>query len=537
MRSTKKFRFTKAEKSWILYDWANSVYATNIMAAIFPIVYATIADDTGDKWYGIAVSVSSLLIALLAPILGSVGDFPRMKKKLFTACLVFGLFFTGLMAFAGSWQMMLVGYVISHIGYSGANLFYDSFLTDVTTRDRMDKVSSWGYAMGYIGGSTIPFLISIAVLLLTDYSTFGIRFSILIVPAWWAIFSIPMLKNVRQIYSVPRGKGSVVRSAFGNLAVTARDIISDRGLLIFMLAYFFYIDGVNTVISVSTNYGSTLGLGSTGMVLALVVTQVVAVPFSIFFSRLSEKLGAVRLIVGAIGVYVAICCVGFFMGQIVEPFQTNYAALVRDNGKTYAAEFSDPANSAAWDAVIADLVSTGRQSLSAEDPAARRDIFLAADGSGIFGDVAARIENGGYRFTKDALETAQVALDSLWSDISPELLKEDSVQGYTAAAGVASTLFWVLAFLVGTVQGGIQALSRSFFGRLIPPERSNEYFGFFDVFGKFAAVIGPLLYSLFFMLTDRASVGILSLILLFLIGAGLLIVGGRRIRETELRTT
>ena len=204
MRSTKKFRFTKAEKSWILYDWANSVYATNIMAAIFPIVYATIADDTGDKWYGIAVSVSSLLIALLAPILGSVGDFPRMKKKLFTACLVFGLFFTGLMAFAGSWQMMLVGYVISHIGYSGANLFYDSFLTDVTTRDRMDKVSSWGYAMGYIGGSTIPFLISIAVLLLTDYSTFGTRFSILIVPAWWAIFSIPMLKRPADLLRPPR---------------------------------------------------------------------------------------------------------------------------------------------------------------------------------------------------------------------------------------------------------------------------------------------------------------------------------------------
>lgn len=535
MRSSKSFRFTKAEKSWILYDWANSIYATNIMAAIFPIVYASMADDVGDKWYGIAVSLSSLFIALLAPVLGSVGDFPRMKKKLFTACLVFGLFFTGLMAFAGSWQLMLVGYVISHIGYSGANLFYDSFLTDVTTRERMDKVSSWGYAMGYIGGSTIPFLISIAVLLLTDYSTFGIRFSILIVPAWWALFSIPMLKNVRQVYSVPRREGSVVRTAFGNLAATARDIIADRGVLLFMLAYFFYIDGVNTVISVSTNYGSTLGLGSTGMVLALVVTQVVAVPFSILFSRLSEKFGAVRLIVGAIGVYVAICCVGFFMGQMVEPFQTDYAALVRNSGNEYAAQFSDPADSAAWDDVISDLVSTGRQSLSAEDPSARRDIFLAADGSGIFGDVAARIEYGGYRFTAESAAKASLALNSLWEDISPELLNEDAIRGYTAAANTASSLFWVLAFLVGTVQGGIQALSRSFFGRLIPPERSNEYFGFFDVFGKFAAVIGPLLYSLFFMLTDRASVGILSLILLFLVGAGLLIFGGHRIRETEQR--
>ncbi|MBR3691806.1 MAG: MFS transporter [Clostridia bacterium] len=540
MKKPPASRFTRAEKSWILYDWANSVYATNIMAAIFPIVYANMADDVGDKWYGIAVSAASLIIALLAPILGSVGDFPRMKKKLFTACLLFGLFFTGLMAFAGTWQLMLVGYVISHIGYSGANLFYDSFLTDVTTRERMDRVSSWGYAMGYIGGSTIPFLASIAVLLLTDYSTFGIRFSILIVPVWWALFSIPMLRNVRQVYSVPRESGSVVRAAFANLFGTARAILSERGLLLFMLSYFFYIDGVNTVISVSTNYGSTLGLGSTGMVLALVVTQVVAVPFSILFSRLSDRLGALRLIVGAIGVYVAICCVGFLMGQMVEPFQTDYARLVRSAAEPYAESFSADDDRAAWEDLVAGLVSDGRQSLSAESVEARQHIFRAEDGSGLFDMAAGRIlspedlRSGGYRFSSpEAAARARTALDALWADISPELLKSEAIDGYTDAAKTASTLFWVLAFLVGTVQGGIQALSRSYFGRLIPPERSNEYFGFFDVFGKFAAVVGPLLYSLFFMLTDRASVGILSLILLFLVGAGLLIFGGRRIREIE----
>ena len=173
-------KFTKPEKSWILYDWANSVYATNMMAAIFPIYYAGIAGDTGDKWWGIGVSAASLIIAVLSPIFGSIGDFRGMKKKLLCACLILGIVFTGVTAFTGDWKLMLIGYVISHIGFSGANVFYDSFLTDVTTRDRMDRVSSWGYAMGYLGGSTIPFVISIVFLLMTGFSVTAVKFSCLL---------------------------------------------------------------------------------------------------------------------------------------------------------------------------------------------------------------------------------------------------------------------------------------------------------------------------------------------------------------------
>lgn len=423
-------RFTKAEKSWIMYDWANSIYATNIMAAIFPIYFAMQADETGNKLYGFAVSAAALVVAVLAPILGAIGDFSGMKKKLFAGFLVLGLVFTAVMAAFEDWRLMLVGFILSRIGFSGSCLFYDSFLTDVTTPERMDRVSSWGYAMGYIGGSTIPFIISIAVMLLLNQSVLSYKIAIMIVVVWWAVFSIPFLKNVKQQYSVEDAPQALAKQAFRNAWKTFKDILKDKKILFFIIAYFFYIDGVDTIISMATNYGETLGLGAIGMILALLVTQIVAVPFSILFGNLAKKVGAMKMIAIAVCVYFVITILGFFMGFNIEQ-----------------AELSG-------------------------------------------GDI-------------------------------------------DAALKLSSTLFWILATLVGTVQGGIQALSRSYFGQLIPPERSNEYYGFLDIFGKFSCVIGPALYAATYAATGRASLGILSIIVLFFGGMVALFAGRKYMKAEE----
>lgn len=423
-------RFTKAEKSWIMYDWANSIYATNIMAAIFPIYFAMQANETGNKLYGFAVSAAALVVALLAPILGAIGDFSGMKKKLFAGFLMLGLVFTAVMAAFEDWRLMLVGFIFSRIGFSGSCLFYDSFLTDVTTPERMDRVSSWGYAMGYIGGSTIPFIISIAIMLLMNQSVLSYKIAILIVVVWWAVFSIPFLKNVKQQYSVEDAPQALAKEAFRNAWKTFKDILKDKKILFFIIAYFFYIDGVDTIISMATNYGETLGLGAIGMILALLVTQIVAVPFSILFGNLAKKVGAMKMIAIAVCVYFVITILGFFMGFNIEQ-----------------AELSG-------------------------------------------GDI-------------------------------------------DAALKLSSTLFWILATLVGTVQGGIQALSRSYFGQLIPPERSNEYYGFLDIFGKFSCVIGPALYAATYAATGRASLGILSIIVLFFGGMVALFAGRKYMKAEE----
>jgi UMF1 family MFS transporter len=420
-------KLTKMEKSWVAYDWANSVYATIMVAAIFPIYFTTMSADSGqagDYWWGIATSIATVVLALSAPLIGALADYKGWKKKLFAAFLGVGLAFTLFSAIVSSWPLLLVGYVISHIGWSGSILLYDSFLTDVTTPERMDKLSSIGYASGYIGGSTIPFLISIV--LISFGSKFGltgtapVRISIVLTVLWWGIFSIPMLFQVKHQYGSNKPEKHFLRTTLASIWKTARDIAGDTAILLFLIAYFFYIDGVGTVIGMATAYGATLGLDQTGMIVALMVTQLVAVPFALLFGHISRKVTALRLIRISVLVYFIICILGFVMGY--------------------------------------------------------------------------------------GLEESYFGVDT------------------------ALAIFWTLAVLVGTVQGGIQAVSRSYFGKLVPPERSGEYFGFFDIFGKFAAVLGPFLYAVVKNLSGRSSYSILSIIALFAVGYVILLAGRKYLK-------
>jgi UMF1 family MFS transporter len=420
--------FTKTERSWILYDWANSVYATIMMAAIYPIYFTGFVNRqgaAGDSWWGIGVSLSMAVMALLAPVVGTLADYRGYKKRLFIFFLGLGLGFTLFCAVTDFWPLMLAGYAFSRIGFSGSCLIYDSFLTDVTSPARMDRVSGFGYAFGYIGGSTIPFLLAIG--LLQAGPAFGIggnlavKLSLVITVLWWGLFSIPFIKNIRQVHGLEKpGRGGLFRETFLAIGATVKKIFRLKGVFFFLVAYFFYIDGVGTVISMSTAYGETLGLGQISMILALLVTQLVAFPCSILFSRLARRFSSLRMLFSAVCIYLAICMVGFVMG---------------------------------------------------------------------FG------------------------LEQNWFGI-----------------GTATILFWALAVMVGTVQGGIQATSRSHFAKIVPPENSGEFFGFFDILGKFAAVLGPALYSFSRTVTGSSACAILSLAVLFLIALFIFALGGKHLK-------
>lgn len=499
----KEKRFTKKERSWIMYDWANSIYATNIMAAIYPTIFAS-SFEGGDIIWGYGTSIATFLVAILAPFLGAIADHKGMKKKLFTIFALVGILFTPLMAFFGNLKLCMIGYVVSRLGFSGSCLFYDSFLTDVTTDDRMDRVSSWGYAMGYIGGSTIPFVISIGMLLLFNYSHFAQVFSVLIVSAWWLVFSIPFLKNVKQEHYIDEKNAFSPVQIVKNVVGTFKEICSHKAILFFIIAYFFYIDGVDTVISISTAYGATLGLGTTGMILALLVTQIVAVPCSIIFARLSEKFSARKALMGAVAVYIVICIVGFIMGYTVEPDQAAYKSMLKDAASPYETQIN-----AIEDGAYAAFLDKAEDAFKGEDS-----------------------ENA-YEAIK-VFETESDEAAAIGSEFKAAVLAHVNeniqvVDEFRHSLSVSTIMFWSMACLVGTVQGGIQAVSRSYFGKIVPKERSNEFFGFFDIFGKFSCVIGPALYSVIAGATGFSCYGVLALIVLFLCGLVTLILARKHL--------
>lgn len=527
-------KFTKVERSWITFDWANSVYATIIMAAVFPIYFANVTKAvgvSGDVLWGYATSFATLIIAVSAPILGAIGDFRGMKKKLFTGFLLLALVFTASMALTDNYKLMLVGYVLSYIGFAGSILFYDSFLTDVTEPDNMDRVSAYGFAMGYLGGSTIPFVISIALIMFGSKiginGTMAVKISCIMASVWWAVFSIPMLMNVKQRHYEEMPPSALVRQTFTNLRKTVLDIFNNKAIFVFMLAYFFYIDGVNTVIHMATAYGSSLGLGSTGMILALLVTQIVAVPCSILFSKLSGRFGSIRMITIAIAVYFFICTVGFYMGFSLEPSQNAYSKLFSQKLIAASGEVkTEPLGEVAqdqFDTQLNELILSGKGILA--------NTSRVADFKELIDN---QIEQLPALYPAETDRTViRTALTGIGTKMSTFLGDASAANDFDNALKRSSMLFWAMAVLVGSVQGGIQALSRSFLGKLVPPNKSSEYFGFFDIFGKFAAVIGPALYSSISALTGRSSIGILSLMLLFAAGLSVMYFGRKHLAVAE----
>ena len=289
-------KMTKLEKYWILYDVGNSAF-TLLVSTIIPIYFNALAGNAGISevdylaYWGYAASISTIIVALLGPTVGSIADTRNYKKPLFVLFMAVGVIGCAALSVPGSWLVFLVVFVIAKVGYNASLIFYDSMLVDVTTPERMDKVSSNGYAWGYIG-SCVPFILSLVFVLM--YESFGMTMNtammlaFFINAAWWVLMTVPLLRNYRQKNYAETPKHPV-RDSFRRLGHTIRDIRKEKKVFLYLLAFFFFIDGVYTIIEMATAYGSALGLDTTGLLLALLVTQIVAFPCALIFSVFSRK--------------------------------------------------------------------------------------------------------------------------------------------------------------------------------------------------------------------------------------------------------
>ncbi len=411
----KKFRLTPLEKNWILYDVGNSAFVL-LVTTLLPIYFNGLASGAGLKeelylsYWGYAGSIATVLVAIIGPICGTLSDRQGFKKPLLLLSILLGAGGCALMGIATGWLLFLIIYIVAKVGYNSSLVFYDSMLPEVTTRERMDDVSTQGYAWGYIG-SVIPFAICLVLVLAGE--SFGLSqgnaiiVSLIITALWWIALSLPLLRSYKQTAAVDRGRNPLSDS-FRQLVSTFRKAREQKHIFIYLLAFFFFINGVYTIIDMATAYGTALGLDTTGLLLALLLTQIVAFPCAILFGKLSAKHDSAKL--------MKICI----------------------------------------------LCYTG--------------ITLFA-----------------------------VFLVTQWQ-------------------------FWVLATLVGMFQGAIQALSRAYLGKIVPPEQSGEFYGLMDICGKGAAFLGMLLIGLVNQLTagieinifgitlKNANIAVSVLVLLFFVG-------------------
>lgn len=398
-----KMKLTKMEKAWILYDVGNSAFIL-LVSTIIPIYFNYLADlaniSSSDylAYWGYAASIATLVVAVIGPVFGTIADTKNLKKKIFTVTLLVGTICCALLGFMTHWLIFLVMFVIAKIGYSSSNVFYDAMLTDVTTEERMDDVSSQGYAWGYIG-SCIPFCAGLALVLGGEKIGLSMQMSMaitfIITALWWFLVTLPLLKRYKQVHYV-ENQGQIIKRSFGRLWNSLKEMRKEKHIFMFLLAFFFYIDGVYTIIEMATAYGESLGLDSTGLLLALLVTQLVAFPFCLIFAKLAKKFSGTKLI--------TVCIVAYFC----------------------------------------------------------------------------------------------IAVYAIQLDRQVE--------------------FWILAVCVGMFQGGIQALSRSYFAKIIPAEKSGEYFGLLDICGKGASFIGTTLVSVVSQITNQVNLGVGAIAIIFIIG-------------------
>ena len=399
----------RAVWSWAFYDWANSAYSTTVMAGFFPLFFKEYWADPHNPsqstfYLGMANSIASMVVAALAPLLGSVADQGSAKKKFLTFFAFLGVIMTGglWMVAQGNWQMAVLFYVIATIGFASGNVFYDALLPGLASEERVDAVSSLGFGLGYLGGGLL-FLVNVFMYLkpeifgIPDGAT-AIKLSFLSVAVWWAVFTIPLILFVPE----PKNYETIdfnnaIRMGWVQLVQTFKEIRNMKVVGTFLLAYWFYIDGVDTIIKMAVDYGMSLNFPGESLIIALLIVQFVAFPAALIYGWLASKIGAKTGIMVGITAYSFITLLGYFMTE-------------------------------AWH-------------------------------------------------------------------------------------------FYVLAILIGLFMGGIQALSRSLYTRIIPPDKSAEFFGFYNMLGKFAAIIGPALMGTIALVTGSARLSILSILLLFILGA------------------
>lgn len=398
-----KMKLNGKEKRWIMYDVGNSAF-TLLVSTIIPIYFNYLAGNAGLSdvnylaYWGYAASICTIIVAILGPVCGTIADTKGFKKPLFMASILIGTIGCSVLGLMVQWMAFLVVFAIAKIGFSSSLIFYDSMLIDVTDEKRMDYVSSQGFAWGYIG-SCMPFAACLVLVLgsgklgISMELAMGVAF--VIVALWWLGMSVPLLEKYEQKYYVEKQPHAITQS-FKRLGNTFKNIKKEKQVFMFLLAFFFYIDGVYTIIDMATAYGSALGLNSTGLLLALLVTQIVAFPCAIIFGNLSYKVSTEKLIIVCILAYLGI-------------------------------------------AIFAIFLKTQLQ-------------------------------------------------------------------------------FWVLAILVGMFQGGIQALSRSYFTKIIPEEHSGEYFGLMDICGKGASFVGTTIVSVVSQVTGNISIGVGMIAILFCVG-------------------